>query len=111
MGTALAEVVFKSFDRGAAQRHDAFLVAFAANMDAAGIESQVAGGERRDLRDAQAAGIEEFENGAIAQGGGARLGVRGPMAARSSISATSGSARDLGSTFQALGDSMLTVGS
>ena len=33
------------------------------------------------------------------------------MPARSSISATSGSARDLGSTFQALGDSIFTVGS
>ena len=63
--------------RGAAKGHDALLVALAANLHASGIEAEIADGKRGDFRDAQPAGIEQLENGAVAQGGGFGLRMRG----------------------------------
>jgi hypothetical protein len=108
---ALAQISLQRPNRGAPQRNNAFLVALAAHVHAAGIQRQIARRERRHLGNAQAAGIEQFQNGAVAQCGGLACGCEAAMPARSSISATSGSASDLGSTFHALGDSILTVGS
>ncbi len=62
---------------GAAERNDALLVALAADLHASGIEREVAGGEAGELGDAEAAGIEQFKDGAIAQRGGTGLGMRG----------------------------------
>ncbi len=77
MRPALAQILFQSRERGAAQRHDALLVALAAHLHAAQIESQIAGGEIRHLGDAQPARIEQLENRAVAQGRGAGLRMRG----------------------------------
>ncbi len=45
--------------------------------DTPGVEDEIADGKRSDLRDAQAAGIEKLENGAVAQGGSLGLRMRG----------------------------------
>ena len=74
---ALAQILFECLNCRAAQRHDAFLVAFAANLHAAGIEAEIADAERRDLGDAQAARIEKLENGVVAQRCGFGLWMRG----------------------------------
>jgi hypothetical protein len=107
----LAQVLLECLDGGAPEGHNALFVTFAANLHAAGIEREVADGERSDFRDAQAAGIEKLEDGAVAQAVALACGCEAARAARSSISVTSGSASDFGRTFQALGDSMLMVGS
>ena len=46
---AFIQIRFQSFQCGAAQRHNAFLVAFAAHLHPARVERQVAGGERGNL--------------------------------------------------------------
>ena len=74
---AFAKILLQGLDGGAAEGDDAFLVALAANLRASGVEAEIADGEPGDLRDAEAAGIEELENGAVAQRGGLGLGMRG----------------------------------
>ena len=66
--------------RGASQRHNPLLVALAAHLHAAQVERQVAGRERRDLGDAQAARVEQFQNRPVAQHGGSRLRMLGVQA-------------------------------
>jgi hypothetical protein len=113
---AFLEIDAQGFEGGVAEGDDAFFVSFAADEDAAEVEREVAGRESGDFGDAQAAGVEQFQDGAVAQGGGAGLRAAGGWLRRtlrrlSSMVLTSDSARDLGRTFQALGESMLTVGS
>jgi hypothetical protein len=77
MGPALAQILFQSQKRGAPEGDDALLVALAADVDTAEVEGKIAGGEGGDLGDAESAGIEELEDGAVAEVGGAGLGVIG----------------------------------
>jgi len=77
MRAAFAEVLFESLDRGAPERDDALFIALAANLHAPGVEAEIADGKPSDLRNAEAAGIEKLENGAVAQRGGFGLRVRG----------------------------------
>ena len=62
--------------RRAAEGHNPLLVAFAADLHAPGIEREIADGKRSDFRDAQAAGIEQLQNGAVAQRRGLGLRMR-----------------------------------
>ena len=65
-----------------------------------------------ELADAEAAGVEQLEDGVVAQGQARRpRDASAATAVRSSISATSFSASDLGRIFQAEGVSMFSVGS
>ena len=77
MRAAFGKIGFQRFDGRAAQRNDALLVAFAAHLHPAQVERQVAGVQRGDLGDAQAAGIQKLQNGVIAQRGCPGLGMMG----------------------------------
>ena len=90
--TPLREIDFQRLDCGAAQRNNALFIALAAHLHAAHVEREIAGVQRSDLGNPQAAGVKQFQNGSIAQRRGLRLRMIAAMAARSSISATSGSA-------------------
>jgi len=80
MRAAFAQILLQSLDSSSAKRNDSLFVAFAADLHATGVESEVAGVERGDFRDAEAPCIQKFENRAIAEGGGLRLGMRGGLA-------------------------------
>ena len=77
MGPSLAQINLQRLDGGAAERDDALLVALAAHLHTAQVERQVAGGERCDLGDAQAARVEQLQNRPVAQICGPRLGMLG----------------------------------
>ena len=66
---ALAQIGFKRPQRSAPQRNNPLLVAFAAHMHPSGIQRQVAGRERGYFRYAQAPGIKQLQNRAVAQRG------------------------------------------
>ena len=74
---AFFEVEAEGLEGGDAEGDDAFFVAFAADQDAAEVEREVGGGERGDFGDTQAAGVEQFKDGAIAEGCGAGLWAAG----------------------------------
>ena len=67
MRPAFAQILFHGVKGGAAERDDAFLVAFAAHLHASGVEHEIAGRKRGDFRNAQAAGVQKLQNGAIAE--------------------------------------------
>ena len=77
VGPSLAQINLQCLDGGAAERDDALLVALATHLHAAQVERQIAGGEGRDLGDAQSARIEQLQNRPVAQIGGPRLGMLG----------------------------------
>ena len=105
-GTAALDILVERLNRAAAERDDALLVALAADLGAGLVEMQVLFAESDDLADAQAAGVEELEDGVVAEGerGGGGSYVR--------IAGGGGAALEhLGRTFQLAGLSMVTVGS
>ena len=74
--TAFAQISLQRLHRGSTQRHNAFLVALAAHLHAARIQSEIARGERRHLGDTQSARVEQFQNRAVAERRGAGLWMR-----------------------------------
>jgi hypothetical protein len=73
---ALAQVLFQSLHRGTPQRHDALLVALAANLRTSSLQAKVADGKGGDLGDAQTGAVEKLQDGAIAERGGLCLRMR-----------------------------------
>ncbi len=69
-GAAVLDVLLERLDRAAAERDDALLVALAANLGASLVEMEVLFAESDNLAHAQSAGVQEFEDGVIAQGEG-----------------------------------------
>lgn len=66
-GAEFFYVFFEGGDGGGADGDDAFLVAFAQDADDAQVEVEVVEGEFGEFRGAQAAGVEEFDDGLVAE--------------------------------------------
>ncbi len=69
-GAAGVEVVLEGIDGLAAGGDDAFLVAFADDIDEAGVEVELFEADVAEFGEAEAGGIGQFEGGLIAQGVG-----------------------------------------
>ncbi len=76
-GTSGGEVTFEGGTGGASDGHDPFLVAFADDMDEPGFELELFESDAAEFGEAKAAGVGEFENRVIAEGGFGGLGGRG----------------------------------
>ena len=76
MRPSFAQILLQSLKRGAAQRDNALLVALAAHLHAAQHRAQDRWWRATDFGDAQPAGIQQLQNGAVAQRGGLGLRMR-----------------------------------
>ncbi len=72
--------MFERLDGGAAEGDDALFVAFAADLGAGLIEVEILFAEGADFADAEASGVEEFEDGVVAESEGVGIGGVGGVA-------------------------------
>ena len=70
LGTRVAKITIDEGHSFLAYGHDAFLIAFADAADATDGAIEVHHAQAGQLRNAQAAGVKDFEHGAIAQADG-----------------------------------------
>ena len=77
VGAPFGQIGFERFERGSPQGHDALLVALAAHLHTACIESQVAGVERGEFGNPQSSGVKQFQNGPVTKGRRPRLRMVG----------------------------------
>ena len=114
-GRPTFDVLVERLDGAATERDDALLVAFAADLGAGLVEMQVLFAESDDLAHAQATGVEQFEDGVVAEcergGVGSYVRIAGGGGAAVEHVGYFGFGKRLGENLPACGLSMVTVGS